>query len=340
MAAPPAPISGTAISPVSPAELPPAPEQEVDPGLAEDVEANAGNVPEEVPAKLSDLIGRKVQWNGYVGTLHQADDGTVVIDDGSREIEIEHSQKTLDQPAGDLGVTDATRPVQVGGENIVIAGRQYALPEEPREAMNWDRSGNLVSVTLQDQESGEDRTIRDPQVVADLGEQLALKHDAARKPFDTPIQPAVEVAGETPVARWIDRWAKGFNPYTVELSDLIDLHDSQMQDEQGGIVGARPEFWDMATQANPRFDVVRGNVESQIAKVEASTLPEATKKELTDELYTLLDRTDGFQKAFEARTPKPPPTAGPESPPPEATPPVSPLEPGGKPARPARSYSN
>lgn len=257
----------------------------------------------EVAPTLGSLVGRRIRYAGQTGLLGQDGDGVFLLDTGKTPIEIEGAQKDGSSLTTDVGVEPIGASAVVSDGVVAIGNREFNLPDDPRDAINFNQHGNVTSVTLLDSETGAPRTIRDPDLAYQVADQLAQQHAAANPAVMQEIPDAQELAPASPDAAFIDRWTQGFNPYTVALSDTLDLHDSTMQDQQGGIVGDRPEFWQMLQGTDPRIDLVKQNLEQQIQRAEQADIQPATKKGLTDELYSLLDRVEQFEAQFHAGTP-------------------------------------
>lgn len=273
----------------------------------------------EVAPTLGSLIGQRIRYAGETGVLGQDGDGVFLLDTGKTPIEIEGADKdgsSLTTAVGVEPVGSASATVSDGV--VAIGNREFNLPDDPRDAINLNQHGNVTSVTLLDSETGAPRTIRDPELAYQVADQLAQQHAASNPAVMAETPTAQQLAPASPDAAFIDHWTQGFNPYTVQLSDLLDLHDSVMQDQQGGIVGDRPEFWQMVQGTDPRLSLVKQNLEQQIQRAEQANISQATKKGLTDELYTLLDRTEQFEAQFNARTPPAEVAPEPESAAPQA----------------------
>jgi len=125
------------------------------------------------------------------------------------------------------------------------------------------------------------------------------------------------------------------------MIDKMDLADSIIADGAGNRVGSTPEFWRMIGKLDPRqVAIARSNLESQIGRVEQSGLRPQLQKDLTDDLYTHLERLEQFEKEGAARTPQLQVLPGAEAPSEAAAAPVPPgLEATGPPEEPAAKPS-
>ena len=262
---------------------------------------------------VSDLLGQRVTYMGVRGTLDRDEDGALIVDTPTRVVEVEGAGKDDSALAAGLGV-QLHRPVEIAGNQVTVGDQPYVLPARPQDAFNLDSHGDLVSLTLQTPD-GQERTIRDPGIAYEVGKQIAGRAYQERNPL-TQIRPA-DVLGEGMESSWVDRWLEGFNPYTVQLSDVMDLGDSTLAD--GARMGSTDEFWRKAGGFQPReIAIARSNIESQIRRAEQSGLKPSTIKSLTEPLYDLYDRLDRFEKEGQARAPvaeepnrpEPPPAPG------------------------------
>lgn len=281
----------------------------VEPAPAAAVPAPAATPEAAAPTLASSLIGRRVSYLDRVGVLRRLEDGTLAVESGNQLVEVENAPKGEDVDVTAAGI-QPYRPVSIEGPRVMVGDQNFTLPEDLTQAVNFDKDGNLVSVTLRAAD-GAARTIRDADIAFEIAEKLAERQFAQSRA--TPIAPtAVEIAGENPTSQWIDKWTKGFLPQTVEISDLLDLGDSVMPD--GTHVAARDEYWQMAKPLEQRtITAARNNIELQIRRVEESTLSSDTKSDLTNELYEILDRLDRFESERQVRTPRPVTQAVPQS---------------------------
>ena len=137
---------------------------------------------------VSEMMDKKGTYKGQRGTFVQ--DGQTVIfktDDGKREYELGNAKEIGDHGIHEFGIDQERSVVDVNDKgNVVVRGKEYENRySDPLQAINYDKDGNLVSVTL-DTPDGEKRTFRGP-VGEDIAYQITLKQIS-----DNNEQPALE----------------------------------------------------------------------------------------------------------------------------------------------------
>jgi len=117
---------------------------------------------------VKDAIGKEVEFDGVKGLLKTNNENEVYIESGNKEILIGKSvdDKFYNSTAIDNGI-QVLKPIpkpiiRLEEDNLTINGDNFKL-----ESVNQDNNGNVVSVTVQD-ENGDKRTFRDADMAMDI----------------------------------------------------------------------------------------------------------------------------------------------------------------------------
>ena len=117
---------------------------------------------------VKDAIGKEVEFSGVKGILKTNDENEVYIESDNKEILIGKSvdDKFYNSTAIDNGI-QVLKPIpkpiiRLEEDNLTINGDNFKL-----ESVNQDNNGNVVSVTVQD-ENGDKRTFRDADMAMDI----------------------------------------------------------------------------------------------------------------------------------------------------------------------------
>ena len=125
---------------------------------------------------VSEMLDKKGIYKGQRGTFSQ--DGQAVIfkvDNNNREYELGNVNEVGDRSLKDFGIEQESSVVSSNESgNVVVRGKEYLNKySDPLQAINSDKEGNIVSVTL-DTPDGQKRTFRGP-VAEDIAYQIHLK---------------------------------------------------------------------------------------------------------------------------------------------------------------------
>lgn len=172
------------------------PESQSDGGKG-DSEAPKEVAPED-NITVSEMLDKKGTYKGQRGTFTQ--DGQAVlfkVGNSGREYELGNVNEVGGRSVKDFGIEQENSVVSANDAgNVVVRGKEYVNKySDPLQAINYDKDGNLVSVTLDTPEGGK-RTFRGP-VAEDIAYQITLKQIS-----DNNEQPALEqFINENPAAR-------------------------------------------------------------------------------------------------------------------------------------------
>lgn len=148
----------------------------------------AKEVSSEDNITVSEMLDKKGTYKGQRGTFTQ--DGQAVIfkvDNSGREYELGNVNEVGGRSVKDFGIEQENTVVGANeAGNVMVRGKEYVNNySDPLQAINYDKDGNLVSVTL-DTPDGQKRTFRGP-VAEDIAYQITLKQIS-----DNNEQPALE----------------------------------------------------------------------------------------------------------------------------------------------------
>ena len=142
-----------------------------------------GKIAPEDNITVSEMLDKKGTYKGQRGTFTQ--DGQAVIfkvDNSNREYELGNINEVGQRGIHEFGIDQEKSVVDTNeAGNIVVRGKEYLNKySDPLAAINYDKDGNLVSVTL-DTPDGEKRTFRGP-IGEDIAYQITLKQISNEQP--------------------------------------------------------------------------------------------------------------------------------------------------------------
>ena len=143
----------------------------------------AGQIAPEDNITVSEMLDKKGTYRGQRGTFTQ--DGQAVIfkvDNSNREYELGNINEVGQRGIHEFGIDQEKSVVDTNeAGNIVVRGKEYLNKySDPLAAINYDKDGNLVSVTL-DTPDGEKITFRGP-IGEDIAYQITLKQISHEQP--------------------------------------------------------------------------------------------------------------------------------------------------------------
>lgn len=132
---------------------------------------------------VSEMLDKKGIYKGQRGTFVQ--DGQTVIfktDKGNREYELGNVNEIGQRGIHEFGIDQKRSVVDTNDKgNVVVRGKEYENKySDPLRAINYDKDGNIISVTLSTPD-GENRTFRGP-VGEDIAYQITLKQISNEQP--------------------------------------------------------------------------------------------------------------------------------------------------------------
>jgi broad specificity phosphatase PhoE len=152
-------------------------DQSIEPGAVESFNKKASS---SDIAKMSDVIGKPVMYKGQKATIEQ-DGQTIIakIDGTNREYELGNVDKLSDQPVTSFNIQTQEPTAKIDNDgNIIVRGQKYVNTfDDPIQAINRDKDGNIVSVNLETPD-GQKRTFKG-DAADDLAYQLTLQHITA-----------------------------------------------------------------------------------------------------------------------------------------------------------------
>jgi len=111
--------------------------------------------------KVSDVIGQRATINGNTGVITSEGGGKISLyTDNDKIIDIGNLEEIGDQSLESAGIEVAGDIVSIEDGNILVRGKKYNNNySNPLAAINRDKDGNIISVTL-DAENGSKRTFK------------------------------------------------------------------------------------------------------------------------------------------------------------------------------------
>jgi len=163
---------------------------------------------------VGEMLDKRGTYNQEIGQFYQ--DGQTIVfkpDESNKIYEIGNVDEMSNIPASKLGIKAENSSVEINENgNPVVRGKEYVNNySDPTQAINRDKEGNVVSVSLETP-TGQKRTFKG-NVAEDLAYQITLGKNA--KP---------EIAGETEVAQPVvtkENVPTKEAPVEVKLTPLI-----------------------------------------------------------------------------------------------------------------------
>jgi hypothetical protein len=245
---------------------------------------------------VKDAIGKEVEFSGVKGILKTNDENEVYIESGNKEILIGKSvdDKFYNSTAIDNGI-QVLKPIpkpiiRLEEDNLTINGDNFKL-----ESVNQDNNGNVVSVTVQD-ENGDKRTFRDADMAMDIA--IAKNNQEFDKRSDGVIENKEQYQG---VKTDIDNSLK--EEHGEKASDVIDNMPEEVLDTfiamESGVVELAPnELQQMVLNTSEWIDKSRKDIE------DSNSTPKEKKEALSVLNKFENDLKKYYEKLEKARTGK------------------------------------
>lgn len=245
---------------------------------------------------VKDAIGKEVEFDGVKGLLKTNNENEVYIESGNKEILIGKSvdDKFYNSTAIDNGI-QVLKPIpkpiiRLEEDNLTINGDNFKL-----ESVNQDNNGNVVSVTVQD-ENGDKRTFRDADMAMDIA--IAKNNQEFDKRSDGVIENKEQYQG---VKTDIDNSLK--EEHGEKASDVIDNMPEEVLDTfiamESGVVELAPnELQQMVLNTSEWIDKSRKDIE------DSNSTPKEKKEALSVLNKFENDLKKYYEKLEKARTGK------------------------------------